>query len=839
MKKSFFTLCSTLLLHGLLTAQTGSLDPGFTIGTGADNTVRAFRIQPDGKTITAGVFTQYNGTSANTILRLNADGTIDNTFNAGTGANATINSLALQTDGKVLIGGSFTVYNGISRNYIARLNADGTIDAGFNPGTGGNQRVEAIIVQPDGKILIGGAFNSYNATARGRVARLNADGSLDASFNPSSGANNIVEAMALQSDGKVIIGGLFTTYNATTRNRIARLNTDGSLDVSFNPGTGVNNTIWDMCLQPDGNLLISGEFTLYNGTSRSRIARVLPNGTLDATFNPGTGLYALSGAIGRRITLHGGGKVLVTGAFTSVNGTTRNRIARLNPDGSLDAGFNPGTGMGNGEGWAIAARPNGKVLIGGSFTLFAGGTKNRIVQLLGDDCPALAVNFGDACDDGDPNTVGDAYDNNCTCVGICNGNKVVLKINTDANADQLGWEFSDDSQNPIAVGSLSASDNNSAVVREVCMEDHDAGPACYGFRLTDSFGDGITNGGWELRTTDGKLILGDSFASLGNSPADPSATVSYGTTHGFCLPLGPVNILANECGIFNNALGNKVYCNKPVGATQYEFEFSDPDAGFLRRVTVNRNYVIFSELGSNITPGLKYFARVRTNVAGPLASAHWGSGCEMGLGVAEVVTCSELIQAPAYGHSCNESRAFNTNNSFIYAKPVNGANEYQFRIYNLNEGYDQTFTRSTYILQLKWTNMVAPALVNGSTYSVEINTKVNGLYTGFCPSSCTISIDNSIPNMEQIAFGEATLWPNPVSDGQVNLIIGGIQDADQHISVDVQDLYGKQVFAQEFGNSGERFNTILQLPGDVASGVYLVNITVNGQRTVQRLSIIR
>ena len=195
--------------------------------------------------------------------------------------------------------------------------------------------------------------------------------------------------------------------------------------------------------------------------------------------------------------------------------------------------------------------------------------------------------------------------------------------------------------------------------------------------------------------------------------------------------------------------------------------------------------------------------------------------------------------APAYGHSCNESRAFNSNNSFIYAKPVNGANEYKFRIFNLNEGYDQTFTRSTYILQLKWTNMVAPALVNGSTYNVEINTKVNGLYTGFCPSSCTISIDNSIPSMEQTAFGEATLWPNPVSDGQVNLSIGGLQDADQHISVDVQDLYGKQVFAQEFGNSGDRFNTILQLPGDIASGVYLVNITVNGQRTVQRLSIVK
>ncbi len=439
-------------------------------------------------------------------------------------------------------------------------------------------------------------------------------------------------------------------------------------------------------------------------------------------------------------------------------------------------------------------------------------------------------------------TDGNGCGNSCTyTIAVtppCNGNQVVVKINTDNNAGQLSWVITNSANVTVASGSLNNGQNNSTVSNTVCLS-YSPGSDCYGFKLMDSFGDGITNGGWELRTTGGKLILADAFANGSVSPANPPATVSYGNTHSFCLPLGPVDILANECGIFNNALGNKVYCNKPAGATQYEFEFSDPDAGFLRRVTVNRNYVIFTELGNTITPGLKYFARVRTNVAGPLASAHWGSGCEMGLGVAQVVTCSELIMAPAYGHSCNESRAFNSNNSFIYAKPVNGANEYKFRIFNLNEGYDQTFTRSTYILQLKWTNMVAPALVNGSTYNVEINTKVNGLYTGFCPSSCTISIDNSIPNMEQIAFGEATLWPNPVSDGQVNLSIGGLQDADQHISVDVQDLYGKQVFAQEFGNSGERFNTILQLPGDIASGVYLVNITVNGQRTVQRLSIVK
>jgi hypothetical protein len=287
-----------------------------------------------------------------------------------------------------------------------------------------------------------------------------------------------------------------------------------------------------------------------------------------------------------------------------------------------------------------------------------------------------------------------------------------------------------------------------------------------------------------------------------------------------------------------------VYCNKVPGATKYQFEFSDPDAGFIRRLALSTNYVHFGDMvASPLTPGVTYFARVRTDRDGPLASAHCGTGCEMGISTS-VLGCSELVQAPAFGHSCNETRRFGRAD-FITATPIQGATEYQFRVFIPGEGYDQTFVRSTYILKLKWPSSEAPALQNGSTYTVEINVKVNGVYSGFCPSTCTVTIDNSAPAQRPEArlagagFGEATLWPNPVRDGQVNLAIDGIADAEQRILVDVQDLYGKQVFAKEYGNSGERFSTVLDLPGDIASGVYMVGITVNGERTVQRLSIIR
>src|SRR5205814_1510611 len=111
-------------------------------------------------------------------------------------------------------------------------------------------------------------------TGRNGIARINSDGSLDSSFDPGSGANNEVDGIAVQDDGKILIGGLFTTYNGTARNRIARINSDGSLDPSFDPGSGANNPVFSLALQPDSKVLVVGQFTSFNGTSVKRIARL-------------------------------------------------------------------------------------------------------------------------------------------------------------------------------------------------------------------------------------------------------------------------------------------------------------------------------------------------------------------------------------------------------------------------------------------------------------------------------------------------------------------------------------------------------------------------------------
>ncbi|HQV40176.1 MAG TPA: GEVED domain-containing protein, partial [Flavobacteriales bacterium] len=305
------------------------------------------------------------------------------------------------------------------------------------------------------------------------------------------------------------------------------------------------------------------------------------------------------------------------------------------------------------------------------------------------------------------------------------GNSVVVAINTDASPSEIGWELTDASNITIATGGPSAI---SGLDQQTVLLDALPASACYGFTLTDSYGDGIIGGNWQLKTMDGKVLVGDDFDGGGNSPSLTPAYAPY-TEHTFCLPPGPANIANKSCGILNFSMNSYVYCRNVAGAGNYQFEFSNPDAGYIRRIAVNTNKVRFNQMNTSpLTPGVKYFVRVRTNDAGPLASAHFGAGCEVA--ISSTVPCTELISAPTYGHSCDEERAFNTNNSFIYAMPVVGATEYQFRLTIPSEGYDETFIRSTYILQLKWNNH--PPMVNGSTYNVQVNVKVGATYSGFC-----------------------------------------------------------------------------------------------------------
>ena len=214
------------------------------------------------------------------LARLNPDGTLDVGYNAGAGVNGYVSSLIPLSDGKALIGGSFTSVGGTNRNYIARVNPDGSVDASFDPGSGFNGVVLGMAPQPDGKLVVGGQFSLCNGVSRAYLARLHANGSLDATFMPAGGFNGHVNRVVVQPDGKILAAGSFSTVNGVYRNYLARLNSDGSLDTSFDPGTGPNSPVNGLGLQPDGRVLIGGTFTVVNGVSGGYLARLETNGVV-------------------------------------------------------------------------------------------------------------------------------------------------------------------------------------------------------------------------------------------------------------------------------------------------------------------------------------------------------------------------------------------------------------------------------------------------------------------------------------------------------------------------------------------------------------------------------
>ena len=380
----------TLSLAPALRAQTaGSLD-AFDPNV-AGNHVLAMIPQPDGKTVLAGGFSSVGGQARGNVARLNADGTLESTttFNPGTGANNTVYGAALQTDGKIVISGAFTSVNGQTRNQIARLNADGSLEttATFNPGTGANTAVYCVRVQADGKILLAGAFTTVNGQPRNRIARLHADGTLEdtATFNPGTGANGTVFCVTQQPDGKILLAGEFTTVNGQARKGIARLHPDGSVEdlTTFNPGAGTNPRAFNAVVQADGKILISGDFISVDGQPRNGIARLNADGSIESTttFNPGTGA---NGEV-NCIVVQADGRILLSGSFTTVNGQSRVRIARLHADGSVEstATFNAGTGA-NLTAFGLGLQPDGKIFVGGSLTTMNGTTRNHLARLAND-----------------------------------------------------------------------------------------------------------------------------------------------------------------------------------------------------------------------------------------------------------------------------------------------------------------------------------------------------------------------------------------------------------------------------------------------------------------------
>jgi uncharacterized delta-60 repeat protein len=384
-----FTFC-----NGALAQHDGSLDITFNPGSGPNLPVFAVALATNGDVLIGGEFTSVNGQTRNYVARLNPDGSVDGSFLPGQGPGYAPYSqvppyvLAVEPapDGGVYIGGYFGTYNGVQTLYIAKLRADASLDLSWPNVAFNNGPVNSIQCQADGTVLVQGGFSTIGAVARNGLAKFNSDASLNLSFNPAGGVTNgSINAFAIQPDGNVIIAGSFTTNNPVSRQNIARVNQSGVLDSTFNAGYIGGGSIQAVVLQTDGKVIVGGGFTSINGYSRLGVARLNTNGTVDTTFvlSPGIANPTFDG-----ISVLSDGKVMLWGAFSL--GQNYGGLVRLNPDGSNDGMFNP---QANGIVNAAAVQPDGKVLAGGYFSSISGTNINYLARLIGTSTNTPGLQF--------------------------------------------------------------------------------------------------------------------------------------------------------------------------------------------------------------------------------------------------------------------------------------------------------------------------------------------------------------------------------------------------------------------------------------------------------------
>jgi hypothetical protein len=295
--------------------------------------------------------------------------------------------------------------------------------------------------------------------------------------------------------------------------------------------------------------------------------------------------------------------------------------------------------------------------------------------------------------------------------------------------------------------------------------------------------------------------------------------------------------------------------------SQYQWEFTNPNAGYRRLVTANTNFVYWTSMGSQAPQlGVRYFVRNRADQgAAGFSDDNWGEGCEMAWAATSSSWCTSLISTPGTTFSCGATRTWG-GSSKLWAQPVVGAVPYDangngvftdpgdqqfayhFRITRAG-GYVKDAWMTSYILPLNWTTL--PMNTPG-TYQVQVRVQVGGVWQPFCGSTCNVTIVSSgnaltsgIRVADETAVTESLeLWPNPVRDGRVTLRMERITDADQRITVDVYDAYGKRVVGKQFANSGDLFNTTLDLGNDIAGGLYMVHVNINGRTYVKHLSVL-
>lgn len=388
-------LLATAAVHA---QNAGDQDASFAVGADSTGSVHALALQSNGQVLVGGGFSAFRGSPRSGVARLNPDGGLD-TFNPGlaitgyNGGSPTVFALGLQADGKVIAAGQFTVLNQTAGGGVARLNADGSLDGTFNVGSGvvdnggavGEAR--AVAVLPNGQALVGGAFTHFNGAATPGLALLQVGGGVDPGFNAggagivTNGYGNGVQAIAVQGDGKIVIGGGFSSYNGVAEGGVARLNADGTLDTSFNVGTGADYTVNAVAVQADGKVLAGGGFNNFDGANiAAHLVRLNTDGSLDTGYIPSTPGVFISAI--NTVLVQPDGTVLIGGNFLNQGGLVNSQgtgLLRLNADGTLDPSFDGSNNVG--EAVALALQPDGRALVAYDEAGFAATGPGNVLRV--------------------------------------------------------------------------------------------------------------------------------------------------------------------------------------------------------------------------------------------------------------------------------------------------------------------------------------------------------------------------------------------------------------------------------------------------------------------------
>lgn len=335
-------------------------------------------------------------------------------------ANTTVRSIAVQDDNTIVIGGDFTKYNGIAlpaNGIVTRLNSDGTIDGSFTPPLIEGGVVWAIAAQPwDHKIVIAGEFNKVDGVSRNHIARLNTDGSLDLSFDPGTGTETkdeiyaggdgkgaiyslLIQDHSIPSKRRIYLGGAFDTYNGVTVGTLTRVNESGIRDASYDPQVN-HGAVFSMCLDKANRLIIGGEFWNIGSTYVIRVARLTTAGANDGTFSHDW----ISGTVST-VAVDNYNNILVGGKFTWIGSTSNlyGAICRFTSTGVLDPTFNTQVGAKGGiysgvflgtEVSSIYVKPDDVIFVGGNFNSFNGTPCGNIIPLNNDGSVITTIDFG-------------------------------------------------------------------------------------------------------------------------------------------------------------------------------------------------------------------------------------------------------------------------------------------------------------------------------------------------------------------------------------------------------------------------------------------------------------